>query len=437
MESAGPGAGGAGGGGGGGGAAAAGLAAALEKAEARGAALEAELETCRAEKWGLLMEQGGLREQVARLEAEAESFRGVLAQLDAGSAAAGGAGASAPSGRLDAGRRLKELQDALEERTGEVRDLQDEIDAREAEVQRVREELAATKGDLLEARALGERKVNAALSATSKERIRALTLEKELEALTDRLQEAVAGTAEVADVELAHAEQTHRLESADLRARIQALESEVQTALAIKERYAKELVKVLVDREQAAREEDNRGRVGRQNVEELERELERARASVGDMERALRRGREGYNLLRSKLDVREHEVAELQGQLQVVARQSDQEKADRASALAELLEVTRERDQLRVRAAAQDGATRAQQAERRKLEAGLRGMLDTLASVGSPPPGSSEKAAASADGDRLRTLKGLLEETIGGISSCLDSKLRLAQALGGSPPRKT
>ena len=73
--------------------------------------------------------------------------------------------------------------------------------------------------------------------------------------------------------------------------------------------------------------------------------------------------------------------------------------------------------------------------EKRKLEAGLRGMLDTLANVGSP--GSSVNTTASADGERLRTLKRLLEETIGSISSCLDSKLRLAQALGGSPPRKT
>jgi len=407
----------------------------LEKAEARGAALEAELEVGRAEKWGLLMEQGGLREQVARLEAEAESFRSVLAQLDAGLDATGDTGASSAPGRLDVGRRLKELQDALEERTSEVRCLRDELDLRKAEVARGREELVATKGDLAEAQASGERKLKAALSAASKDRIRALTLEKELQALTNSLQEAVAGTAEVADVELVHAEQNHRRETADLRARIQALESEVESALAIKERYEKELVNAVISREQAAREEDDRGQVGRQNVEELERELERARATVGDMERALRRGREGYNLLRSKLDVREHEVAELQGQLKVVARQSDQEKADRESAFTELLEVTRERDQLRVRAAAQDGATRVQQKERRKLEAGLRGMLDTLANVGSP--GSSDKSTASADGERLRTLKGLLEETIGSISSCLDSKLRLAQALGGSPPRKT
>ena len=350
------------------------LAAPLLKEEARGGWLQAELESARAEKWG------GLREQVARLQ-------DALGHIDSYFAA---------------------------EASG------NSYFAAEA---RERTELAKMRNDLLEARASGEAKLNAALSAASKERVRALTLEKELQALMDRLENAMAGRAEDADNKLSEAKRAHMREVSELREHMQALEAEAEAALVIKERYEKELVKVVVDRQHAARTEEGRGQDMRGRQEELQRELDRAHASASEAGDQLKHELEEQRLLNSKLQMRNREISELQSQLQSQLRQSEQDRQDGQKALTELLEMSRERDQLRVRAAAQDSTTRVQQAERAKLEAGLRKMLDTF------------EMGGASESSKLQRLKVLLEEVVGSLSSCMEAKLRLTRSLGRSPQK--
>ena len=384
------------------------LAAPLLKEEARGGRLQAELESARAEKWG------GLRDQVARLQ-------DALGHIDSYFAAE--ASGNSAKRELEAGQHLLELQEALRAKTEEVKCLEEELRSQKSEIARERTELAKMRNDLLEARASGEAKLNAALSAASKERVRALTLEKELQALMDRLENAMAGRAEDADNKLSEAKRAHMREVSELREHMQALEAEAEAALVIKERYEKELVKVVVDRQHAARTEEGRGQDMRGRQEELQRELDRAHASASEAGDQLKHELEEQHLLNSKLQMRNREIFELQSQLQSQLRQSEQDRQDGQKALTELLEMSRERDQLRVRAAAQDSTTRVQQAERAKLEAGLRKMLDTF------------EMGGASESSKLQRLKVLLEEVVGSLSSCMDAKLRLTRSLGRSPQK--
>ena len=391
------------------------LATPLVKEEARAGRLQAELGSARAGKWD------GLREQVARLEAEAEGFRGALGHINSFFAAE--ASRNSAERELEPGRHLLDVQEALRAKTEEVKCLEEDFHSQESKIACERTELTKMRSDLLEARASGEAKLNAALSAASKERVRALTLEKELQSLMDSLENAMAGRAEDADNKLSEAKRAHLREVSELREHMQALEAEAEAALVIKERYEKELVKVVVDRQHAARTEEGRGQDMRSRQEELQSELDRAHASASEAEDRLKHGLEEHRLLNSKLQMRNREVSELQSQLQLAMRQSEQDRQDGQKALTELLEVSLERDLLRVRAAAQDSATRVQQAERGKLEAGLRKMLDVF------------QMSGASESSKLQRLNVLLEEVIGSLSSCVDAKLRLTRSLGRSPQK--